>query len=103
MACNNCFNGCAEIVSDKCVRYTGADIPTLGISKGDTLASVEAALATFIQNIITGNWNKRILEELEPKALKPLIFRLLGPEPYERYRNPIDLIGDIIKILEGLP
>lgn len=54
MACNNCFNGCAEIVSDKCVRYTGADIPTLGISKGDTLASVEAALATFIQNIITG-------------------------------------------------
>ena len=58
---------------------------------------------SIIQNIITGNWNKRILEELEPKALKPLIFRLLGPEPYERYRNPIDLIGDIIKILEGLP
>lgn len=54
MACNNCFNGCTEIVSDKCVRYTGVDIPALGISNGDTLASVEAALATFIQSIITG-------------------------------------------------
>ena len=41
MSCSNCFNGCAEITSDKCVKYTGADIPALGISYGDTLLHVE--------------------------------------------------------------
>lgn len=31
MSCTNCFNGCTEITSDKCVRYTGTNIPELGI------------------------------------------------------------------------
>ena len=37
MSCSNCFNGCTEIISDQCVRYTGFNIPALGISNGDTL------------------------------------------------------------------
>jgi len=40
MSCQNCFNGCVEITSDKCVRYKGEDFPILGISTGDTLLSV---------------------------------------------------------------
>lgn len=38
--CSNCYNGCTEIVSDKCVKYTGVDIPELGIVKGDPLSAV---------------------------------------------------------------
>jgi len=54
MSCSNCFNGCAEITSDKCVKYTGADIPALGISYGDTLLHVEEQLAKFIISTLDG-------------------------------------------------
>jgi microcystin-dependent protein len=52
--CTNCFNGCSEIISDKCVKYTGIDFPALGISNGDTLASVEAALSNFLVSTLNG-------------------------------------------------
>jgi hypothetical protein len=52
MSCSNCFNGCAEIVSDKCVKYTGVNVPELGIETGDTLLSVENKLTSFIINLI---------------------------------------------------
>ncbi len=54
MACNNCFNGCAETISDQCVKYTGIDIPGLGIENGDSLAAVEAAITTFLLSTING-------------------------------------------------
>lgn len=54
MSCSNCFNGCAEISSDKCVKYTGTDIPALGISYGDTLLHVEEQLAKFIISTLDG-------------------------------------------------
>lgn len=54
MSCSNCFNGCAEITSDKCVKYTGTDIPALGISYGDTLLHVEEQLAKFIISTLNG-------------------------------------------------
>jgi microcystin-dependent protein len=55
MSCTNCFNGCTEITSDKCVRYTGADIPELGIQNGDTLLFVEQTLAQFIISALDGS------------------------------------------------
>ena len=36
--CQNCYNGCTEIVSDKCVKYTGPNLPCTGINKNDTLS-----------------------------------------------------------------
>jgi len=54
MSCQNCFNGCVEITSDKCVRYTGEDFPILGISTGDTLLSVEEKILNFLLSISTG-------------------------------------------------
>lgn len=54
MSCSNCFNGCAEITSDKCVKYTGTDIPALGISYGDTLLHVEERLASFVISTLNG-------------------------------------------------
>jgi len=52
MSCTNCYNGCAQTVSDKCVRYTGVDIPSLGISNGDTLLHVEQQLSTYLQSTL---------------------------------------------------
>lgn len=54
MACSNCFNGCGDITSDQCVKYTGIAIPELGINNGDTLASVENAITTKLVAILGG-------------------------------------------------
>ena len=62
MSCTNCFNGCTEITSDKCVRYTGADIPALGIQNGDTLQFVEQALAQFLISALDGSGIKPIVD-----------------------------------------
>lgn len=55
MSCNNCFNGCTEIVSDQCVKYTGIAIPELGINNGDTLAAVELAITTYLIDALDGS------------------------------------------------
>jgi len=52
--CSNCFNGCPEITSDKCVKYTGLDVPLLGIQNGDSLSYVEQALITFLSSTLNG-------------------------------------------------
>lgn len=52
--CSNCYNGCTEIVSDRCVKYTGVDVPALGILKGDSLSYVEQTLITFLTATING-------------------------------------------------
>ena len=70
MSCSNCFNGCTEIISDQCVRYTGFNIPALGISNGDTLASVELQISTFIIDLSTGNG---IIPVINPADLCPLV------------------------------
>jgi microcystin-dependent protein len=41
-------------VSDECVRYTGLDIPALGISTGDSLKMVEAAITSYLVPLLTG-------------------------------------------------
>jgi microcystin-dependent protein len=52
--CSNCYNGCTEIVSDRCVRYTGIDVPVLGIKTGDSLSFVEQALIEFLTSTLDG-------------------------------------------------
>jgi microcystin-dependent protein len=54
MSCSNCYNGCAEITSDKCVKYTGVDVPVLGIKNGDSLSYVEQSLIGFITSMLDG-------------------------------------------------
>lgn len=43
--CIDCLDNCSEPVSDGCVKYTGEDIPCLGICKGDALYQFEVAIA----------------------------------------------------------
>lgn len=54
MSCSNCYNGCTEIVSDQCVKYTGIDVPVLGIKTGDSLSYVEQALIEFLTSTLNG-------------------------------------------------
>ena len=54
MSCTNCYNGCVEIVSDKCVRYTGESVPSLGIDTGDNLLVVEQSLIDKVVSFLDG-------------------------------------------------
>ena len=61
--CSNCYNGCTEIVSDRCVKYTGIDVPVLGIQTGDSLSFVEQALITFLTSTLDGTGIKPIIDD----------------------------------------
>lgn len=63
--CNNCFNGCTETISDQCIRYTGIDVPELGISTGDPLSVIEQSLATFLVSALNGSGIKINLSDIE--------------------------------------
>lgn len=54
MACNNCYNGCVETTSDKCIRYTGNTVPELSIETGDSLFVVEQALIDAVVSFLDG-------------------------------------------------
>jgi len=74
MSCSNCYNGCTETVSDQCVRYTGIDVPVLGIKTGDSLSYVEQALIEFLTSTLNGtgitlNINPQIICEIIDKNL----------------------------------
>jgi hypothetical protein len=63
--CSNCYNGCTEIVSDRCVKYTGIDVPVLGIQTGDSLSFVEQALITFLTSTLDGTGVKIDLDGID--------------------------------------
>jgi microcystin-dependent protein len=60
--CSNCYNGCTDITSDKCVRYTGIDVPVLGIKTGDSLSYIEQALITFLTSTLDGTGIKLTID-----------------------------------------
>jgi microcystin-dependent protein len=56
-------------VSDECVRYTGLDIPALGISTGDSLKMVEEAITSYLVPLLTGQGDAITLSEGDVCAL----------------------------------
>lgn len=72
--CSNCYNGCTEIVSDRCVKYTGIDVPVLGIKTGDSLSFVEQALITFLVSTLDGTGVKI---DLAPTVVCDLVQKYL--------------------------
>lgn len=53
--CKDCFNNCGDdIISDKCVKYTGPDITFLDICTGDNLSLVEAAIIAKLETSLDG-------------------------------------------------
>ena len=72
--CSNCYNGCTEIISDRCVKYTGIDVPVLGIQTGDSLSYVEQALITFLTSTLDGTGVKI---DLAPTVICDLVQQYL--------------------------
>lgn len=70
MACSNCFNGCTEIISDQCVKYTGNNIEALNIENGDTLSEVNLKITNFILSLSTG---EGIIPVINPSDLCALV------------------------------
>lgn len=54
MACQDCLLNCPDIISDRCVQYTGPEIPLLGICPGDTLYKFEVAIANELVGLLDG-------------------------------------------------
>lgn len=61
--CSNCYDGCSETISDRCVKYTGLDVPFLGVKKGDSLSYLEQALITFLASTLDGSGIKITLSD----------------------------------------
>lgn len=76
MSCSNCYNGCVETTSDKCVRYTGENVPELGIETGDNLLSVEQVLINKIISFLDGTG---INITVDPTAYCLLVTKYLSP------------------------
>ena len=74
MACTNCFNGCADITSDQCVKYTGVDIPGLDIHTGDTLLIVENKITDKIITLMDGSG---IFPVLDPNDICEVVQELM--------------------------
>ena len=70
MSCSNCFNGCSQITSDQCVRYTGIDVPVLGIQQGDSLSYIQQALIEFLVSTLDGSGIK---VTIDPAILCPVV------------------------------
>lgn len=61
MGCANCFSGCVQTTSDRCVKYTGIDISSFGIESGHPLSSI-------LSHII-----EKILAVMDGTAITPII------------------------------
>jgi microcystin-dependent protein len=60
--CTDCYNGCTQIISDRCVKYTGINVPALGITTGDTLSHVEESIINFLVPVLNGTGVKPIID-----------------------------------------
>ena len=68
--CSNCYSGCVEIQSDKCVKYTGLGVEVLGIQNGDSVNYALAAIAGFLTSTLDGSGIKY---ELDPLDMCPIV------------------------------
>lgn len=91
MTCSNCFNGCAEITSDKCVKYTGLSIEPLGITNGDPLSKVEEQITTYLVSVLNG---EGITPTFDPGIICTLISDLLVDYPNP---NLVDILSVLIR------
>lgn len=106
MSCTNCFNGCTEITSDKCVRYTGADIPALGIQNGDTLQFVEQTLAQFLITTLNGTGIKPIVDLQGVCSIVanniPVCVGCTGPTLNDLLQALVDSACDLQDLISGV-
>jgi microcystin-dependent protein len=63
MSCESCYNGCVDIVSDQCVKYTGLDSIPLDITYGDNLQLVLDNIINNLVPLLTGEGDKILILE----------------------------------------
>jgi hypothetical protein len=87
--CETCDNGCLDPISDKCVKYSGENIPFLGISKGDNLFKVEKKITDYLSTLSNGT-------SIFPNITSSIVCNLI--------KNYLPVSGtiDINQYLEGL-
>lgn len=55
MPCKDCLLNCDKIIPDKCIQYTGPEIPALDICPGMALSQVEAAIIEKLLSFADGS------------------------------------------------
>lgn len=95
MSCTNCFGGCVETTSDKCVKYTGSPITFLNIHTGDSLEAVEKAITDYLTTVLSGIG---ILPVIEPTLICDTVKQYF---PCEECSSPtlIDILTAIIQAI----
>jgi len=91
--CSNCYNNCASVISDKCIRYTGVDVPILGIQNGDSLSYIEQALATYLVSALDASGIH--LDGLQ-SSLCPIIQECLPTTSVELGLTALDLFTALV-------
>jgi microcystin-dependent protein len=91
--CSNCYGGCLEIVSDKCVKYTGVNIPLLGIQNGDSISYVQQAIITFLSSALDGT---AIIPTLPEEVVCELVSKHLPT------CKDISIVDVAVAIIKGL-
>ena len=79
MSCESCYNGCVEIVSDQCVRYTGVDSVPLQIENGDNLQTVIEHLMSTLEPLLVGSGDEITL----PSGIRCALLNSFLPTPSE--------------------
>jgi microcystin-dependent protein len=94
MSCNNCYNGCVETTSDKCVRYTGSAVEELSIETGDSLYVVEQALIDAVVSFLNGTG---IDITINPTAYCSLVTGYLPVSPSVTTPTAVQLFEALVK------
>jgi hypothetical protein len=94
MSCNNCYNGCVETTSDKCVRYTGNDVSQLSIETNDSLFVIEQALITAVVSFLNGTGIKITVT---PSAYCALVTGYLPVSPTVTTPTAVQLFEALVK------
>lgn len=94
--CVDCFSGCLENISDKCIKYSGLDIIELGITTNMQLSEIENKLFIAIKTLLTG---EGIILNLSDITLCDLIVSYL---PITGTINLQDIINALILSLCSL-
>lgn len=94
MSCNNCYNGCVETTSDKCVRYTGNNVEELSIETNDSLYVVEQALIDAVVSLLDGTG---LLITIDPTAYCALVLDYLPVSPFFSTPTAVTLFEALVK------
>lgn len=60
--CSGCYSGCTNIISDKCVKYTGTDFSQFAISTNAPLSEVEEKILNYLVSVMSGTGIEPIID-----------------------------------------